>query len=95
MKIKYEKSITVPEEIELKVPYYYEYMADNEYRMFGKLTDVETIEVSFVKYPNCREINIEYHFNPFENLAYILETCTESTKEKFEDAKKEALEFLK
>lgn len=94
MLFKYKKEVPEMAEIELKVPYYYEEISDTEYKMFGKLTDKEIVEVSFGYYKKSTEVRIEKYFLPEEHLDYIFKYHVKSTKEKFDAAKKEAKEFL-
>lgn len=85
------------DEVELEVPYYYEEISDADYRMFGKIgSQAEgVIEFEFYAGKKGKEVNIEKYYDPATQLDYILKYCTESTKEKFEDAKQEALDFFK
>lgn len=94
MKLRYEKDVKVMEEIELEVPYYYEEI-EKGYRKFGKVTDGKIIDISFGEYKSGREVKVEKWDAPETELDYILRYCTESTKEKFEAARKEALGFFK
>lgn len=85
------------EEVDIEVPYYYEENSDSDYRKFGKIVSQSEgcIEFEFFECQKDKEVNIEKYYDPTTQLDYILKYCTESTEEKFEAAKQEALDFFK
>jgi hypothetical protein len=93
MLFRYKKQIDIMEEIELQVPYYFEEIEDG-YRNFGKVTRTKVVEIAFGDYEKSREVKIERRDAPETHLDYILRYCVVSTEEKFEAARKEALDFL-
>ena len=95
MLFKYKKEVSEMAEIELQVPYYYEEISDTEYKMFGKLTENGVTEISFGYYTKSNEVNLEKYTDSTDCIHYILKYREESTKERFDAAKKEAMGFLK
>lgn len=94
MKFKYEKTTKVMDEVELELPYYYEEIETADYRMFGKIDDEGCVEIGFLTGTKNKEVIIDTYPDPSSNIDYIRRYCLESTKEKFEAAKEEALDFL-
>jgi len=91
MKFKY----CTGNEFELEVPYYF-YSSDStlNYKTVGKITDTKVSIIHFEGFPTGRDVIISNHDIIEATIPYSIIRHSKSTEEKFEQAKKEALEFL-